>query len=366
MDENIKLLHCLEEIPQAMEDILTNRKTISKEFVHLFQTKQIRKIYFSGQASGIYIGMILKYFIQDIFKIEVEITNPAEYVTYDSFNINGVYASNQLCMICPAHSGSTKGPIEMAKKCNELDIPVICTTYNIKSELAKLSNVVIHKRSNEEDSYIETKGHFASLMCLYVCFIEYGLSSGFISSENYTKYINDLYSISMNINNNIDLTEIWYENNKNNLLLAPIIRYVTNGEYEGAVLEGGLKIAETTHKACLYYEMEEFMHRSTTQINKDSVIFLVAPKNQFYHRMIDLEKWCKQYSNSVYFVCRKEENNINNSDFKIITTDSRYFSPLDYILPFEVLAYLMSEDLNISVIKAANDGASAQLKTHND
>ena len=73
-------------------------------------------------------------------------------------------------------------------------------------------------------------------------------------------------------------TKNWYAEHKNMLLHVPYMRYVANGEYEGAVLEGGLKIAETAHIACIFYETEEFMHRSTTQIDRDSVIIITAPQ----------------------------------------------------------------------------------------
>ena len=119
------------------------RERVSEDFISLFQKKKIKKIYFSGQASGIYIGLILKKFIEHHFEMEVQVVNPSAFLQNERFNVNGKYSSEELCMICPAHSGSTTGPIEMARICREQKISVICTTYNIESELAKLSDVVI-------------------------------------------------------------------------------------------------------------------------------------------------------------------------------------------------------------------------------
>lgn len=364
MEENRVLINTLKEIEDVMITILRKRESISREFVSLFQSKHIRKIYFSGQASGIYLGMILKKFIEDHFAMEVQVTNPAAFVQNERFNVNEKYGADELCMICPAHSGSTTGPIEMAKQCKEQGISVICTTYNLESQLAALSDVAIYKYSDAEESYIETRGHFASLTCIFVCFLEYGLKTGILPADTYEEYLGQLWDISRNISKILEETKAWYESHKTPLLGAKLARYVANGEYEGAALEGGLKIAETSHIACVFYETEEFMHRSTTQIMRDSVIFIVAPLGNGYQRNLDLKNWASEYSEDVFLVTSRENEISDFNVLKISSIDAPYFSPMEYIAMFEALAYYLCEDLHQSVITADNDGASEKLNTH--
>jgi len=364
MEENIVLLNTLKEIEDVLKVIVEKREMISREFVSLFQSKNIKKIYFSGQASGIYIGLILKKFIEDHFKIEVQVTNPASFLQNEGFNINGKYQADELCMICPAHSGSTTGPVEMARICGRLGIPVVCTTYDTGSKLAQLSDVTIYKYSGEEESYIETKGHFASMACILVCFMEYGLKSGILSRDTYERYIGQLTAVSENVQLILKDTEEWYRQHKDSLLKAAYARYVANGEYEGAALEGGLKIAETAHIACVFYETEEFMHRSTTQIHRNSVIFILAPQGTGYERNLDLRNWAVEYSDHVFLVTSRMNDIQDANALKISSIDAPYFSAMEYILVFEALAYYLCEDLHQSVVKADNDGASEKLNTH--
>ncbi len=364
MEENIVLLETLHKIPETLSEILEKREMISRDFISLFKKKNIKKIYISGQASGIYIGMILKKFIEAHFKIEVQVVNPAAFLQGEIFNVNGVYKSDELCMICPAHSGSTIGPVEMARICKKQGISVVCTTYDINSELAKLSDVVIYKYSGSEESYIETKGHFASLMCILVCFLEWSRCIGCIPDKMYKKYLEQLQEIIRNLMYIPNDTKEWYAKNKDLLLNVPYIRYVANGEYEGAVLEGALKIAETAHIACVYYETEEFMHRATTQISKDSVIIIVSPCGEGYRRNLELGEWAFEYSDNVIFMTSKRNCLEKPNIFKITSSDVPFFSTMEYILAFETLAYELCEDLNQSVVKADNDGASKRLNTH--
>ena len=171
MEGNIELLHCLQDIPHIIECLFEKKEDITKEFVRMFNSRDIRKIYISGQASGAYIGGMIKNFIEQVFNMEVQITNPYEFIINEKFNVNGVYDTSQLCMICPAHSGTTPGPVKMAELCKKLGICTISTTYDMNSPLALLSDVVINKYSGREKSYIETRGHFATITCLYICFL---------------------------------------------------------------------------------------------------------------------------------------------------------------------------------------------------
>ena len=79
----------------------------------------------------------------------------------------------------------------MAEIALQLGIPVICTTYDIHSELAKRSSVVIDKMSYEEASYIETKGYIASLTIFFLCILETAYAYGKLSQGEYEQWISD-------------------------------------------------------------------------------------------------------------------------------------------------------------------------------
>ncbi len=363
MKANEQYIRCLQSIPSLMKELLAHRENIARDFVALFKERKIRKIYFSGQASGIYIGMMLKRFIEDHFDIEVQITNPSAFIVNERFNVNQIYTPKQLCMLCPAHSGSTINPIKMAELCRKMGIAVVTTTYDLHSPLAMLSDVVIDKRSGAEASYGETKGHFASLMCFYICFIEAGIQLNKLTKDQQDTYYAQLATIADHLPLIMEDTMRWYQKHQACLIEAPLIRYVANCEYEGAALEGGLKLAETHHSACVYYEMEEFMHRSTTQIDSNSVIFLLACENKCFKRMLQLQKWCRQYTEKVFMVGSKAHFD-NNHDLGIHSDDVPYFSVMEYLLPYEVLVYLLAESTGQSLLHARNDGSGAYLNTH--
>ncbi|MEG0660794.1 MAG: SIS domain-containing protein [Anaerorhabdus sp.] len=357
------MLKCIEEEPNLILTIFNSRDKLCKDFVDLFTVNPIKKVYFSGQASGIFIGNMLKPFMENLLDVEVEVTNPANFLEHEKFNVNNVYKPNEMALLCPAHSGTTVGPIKMATQCVSIGIPVICTTYNKDSKLASLSSVVIDKLSGPEESFIETKGHIASLTILLLCIIETAKKKKKISNTEYLAYLNCFEKISSGMKTIIKDTNNWYLKNKSILLNSKVIRYIGFGPYYSVAQEGSLKIAEASGLSALVYEMEEFMHTSTTQINENSTIFILNPMTSESERMNELLFWCRDHCDNCIQVSNYNQysNELSlNSTFQ----DNLYLSILEYLIPFQLIAFLLAKDLGISTINARNNGASSRLKTH--
>ncbi len=366
MEEENKhaMMECIMAEPELIRTLTAHRKQVSRKFVALFLKHPIKKIYFSGQASGTYIGMMLKPMIEELLAIEVTVTNPAAFLEHEQFNVNGVYRPDEMAMLCPAHSGSTKGPVRMAEIARQLGIPVICTTYDIHSELAKRSTVVIDKMSYEEASYIETKGHIASLTIFFLCILETAYAYGKLSQGEYEQWIRDFEKLPAACEDCIIQTKKWYEANKSMLISSKAARYIGFGSGYALALEGSLKIAEATALAPVVYEMEEFMHQGTTQINADSLIFLIAPKAKESQRLSQLLKWCRQHSKYCVLIAHNDHPDLDAVSLHADFLDKEYIYVLEYLIPFQMIAHLMAMDMGLSTIHARNDGASSQLETH--
>lgn len=362
--EEEAMLECIRSQPSLCEHIYQHRNDFMYDFVNLYTKNNIKKVYVSGQASGTYIGQMIRPFMEKLLRVEVEVTNPAYFNQYEQFNTNGVYEHNEMMMLCPAHSGTTTGPIEMARKCKELHIPVICTTYDITSPLARLSDLAIYKMSDEEDSYIETKGHVATLMIFYLCIIECAKKRQYINDDEYEAYHLYFQKLPDRLYAILNDCEHWYQLHKDMFDHKQVARYIASGPYYAAALEGSLKIAEGSRIAALVYDMEEFMHTCTTQIDENSLIFIVAPYTEEFKRIQDLYAWCKDYSENVIFMTSKDS--FIQDEMALISdySNSTWIGVIEYIVSFQVLAYRIAQDRGYSIIHAKNDGASKRLNTH--
>jgi len=359
------MLRCVLSEPDLIKQLYVDRKNLTKDFVKLFCDNPIKKIYFSGQASGMYLGMMLKPMAEDLLGIEATATNPAVFAAYERFNVNGVYQGCEQAMLCPAHSGTTNGPILMAEKCRELGIHVVTTTWDVESPLAKLSDVVIDKRSGKEESFIETKGHIASLTVFFLCFIETAYAKGNMTDDEYRKWCLAFEELPAHCANAAKASMEWYEEHKYLLIRSRTARYIGFGSGYPVALEGGLKIAEAASISALSYEMEEFMHTGTTQIESSSLVFLIAPRLPGIDRMHRLAEWVRAHTDSCVVIGSRgpisDELSLT-ADFQ----DKPYIYVLEYLIPFQILAHLTAVDMGLSTITPMNFGAGKTLKTHVD
>ena len=360
------LLRAIADEPLLIRRLLKHKKELTEDFVQHFLTHSVKKVYFCAQASGTFVGNMLAPCMEQLLQVETEVCNPASFPAYFQFNINQLYKPDELLMLCPAHSGTTTGPIRMAQECKRLHIPVICTTVNSASPLAKLSDIVIGKCCGFEESFIETRTHMASLMIFFLCIIETAKQKKMLCEQDYTYYQQYFSRLSDSIDRIIRDTADWYKDHRELLQTKMVARYIGAGPYYAVAQEGGLKIAEAAAIASLVYEQEEFMHTGTTQIKKDSLLFLIAPSGVQETRMLELIRWCRLYSDYVILIAEHSHPLKDSKALLCHFQNDPYCSVMEYMVPFQMLAYLLAKDRGLSVVHAANDGASAYLKTHTE
>lgn len=364
--ERTALLRAIVDEPLLIRRLLKHKKELTAGFVQHFLTHPVKKVYFSGQASGTFIANMLAPCMRQLLHVETEVCNPASFPNYFQFNIHEMYQPDEQLMLCPAHSGTTIGPIRMAQECNRLGIPIICTTIDTAAPLAELSDIVISKHCGSEESFIETRTHMASLMIFFLCIIEAARQKKMLREQEYTYYQHCFSSLPDSMDCIIRDTADWYKNHRELLQAKTIARYIGAGPYYAVAQEGGLKIAETAAIASLAYEQEEFMHTGTTQIRKDSLCFLIAPQGVEEIRMQELIHWCRLYSDHVILIANHTHPLTDAKALVSNFINDPYISVMEYMVPFQMLAHLIAKDRGISVVHAINDGASAYLKTHTE
>ncbi len=162
-------VHMINEIKQQTElfrHILARRKQYTKEFVELFQTKQVQEIIFIGSGSPSHVSQTLKYAAISVLNVRATAPLPSLFVHHEGKSIIDHSCPGKTILICPVESGRTKGPVFAAQMAKAANIPIVCTTLDEHSSLAKLADVVIKKPSGEEIAPPSTKGHSTGLLLL--------------------------------------------------------------------------------------------------------------------------------------------------------------------------------------------------------
>lgn len=348
---------------KMVNEIVENRSDYISELVEVLANGKIKKVYFSGHGSPYNVGEVIRFMMSALLHLDVSNECPTVFNNHFDFNVNDVYKNDEILLICPAQSGKTSGPYNAAKRARELGIKVACLTLYPEGPLAKLSDIVIDKKSGEEISFAETKGHVASLTILMLAVIEAAYKLNSISKEEYENYINGFNKVTKAMNEVIDVTIDWYFKHKEILMKQPYFTLVGYGPNYVTANEGGLKILETTLLPCLGYELEEYMHGKNQLVSKDSVIFFIAPKEKEQERMFTLYEWCKKISSNCILVSRSDNQYVDENSIVCDFSDIEYLSTLEYLIPFQVISYLLANDLGKSTVVAHHNNAGNELQT---
>ncbi|MEG2550422.1 MAG: SIS domain-containing protein [Erysipelotrichaceae bacterium] len=355
------MIECISEEGIIIREILDNKDNYTKEIVNHFKKHKVKRIYISGHGSPYNVGHVLKFAIEDLLNIEVSVDYSSLFNNYLEFNVNGVYKPDEMLLICPAQSGRTKGPVLAAQKARKAGIPVICTTLLQDGILAKTCDIIIKKKSGVEESFPETKGHIASLTILLVAVIQCAFELDKIDEKEYQKYIENFYLLSDNIEKIIHFTETWYEINKKELIIAKDLTFVGYGENYPTAVEGSLKILETTLKACMSYECEEYMHGQNQPVDQNSYIFMIANRGKEFNRIHQLADWCRLKGAHVVLITDEEDELKSKDDILVPSMEYGHLSTISYLIPFQVLGYYIARDMGLSSIIANHDDAGKEL-----
>lgn len=355
------MIEYIKQEPEILRNIYLNKDKYCKEFVEHFKHHNVKRVYISGNGSAYNAGVIIRYMMEKVLKVEASVDYPSMFNNHCNYNANGIYKPDEMLLICPAQTGRTRGPVYAARKAKQMGIPVVCTTLLSDGILAKACDIVIDKETGPEESFAETKGHLATIGILILCVAEAAYALGRISDEEYQHYMTSFASLPDSCSDAIEATEKWYAENKDTLLHADYLTFLGFGANYATAVEGGLKILETTLKPCVSYECEEYMHGQNQPVGKDSVIFFLCPKEAEQDRMHDLIEWCRDYSENCFLISSPDDAHTDSKGLKARFTECEFLTGIEYLIPFQVLSYLMARDMGLSTVVANHDDAGKEL-----
>ena len=139
------MMNHIDEVPGLVEQLIAEKKDITSDFVRLFQTHDIKRIYLSGSGSPSNACAVLKYAATKLLGIETTWSYPSLFNNHEGFNVGGKYRPEEMMLICPAETGRTKGSVIAARNARQLGIPVVCTTLYPDGVLGRECDVVIQR-----------------------------------------------------------------------------------------------------------------------------------------------------------------------------------------------------------------------------
>lgn len=360
MNENA-MMDCIKAEPDVIREILENKEFYCGDFVRHFLTHPVKRVYLSGHGSPYNAGVVIRFMMEKLLKVEASAEYPTLFLNHSGFNINGTYKPEEMLVICPAQSGRTRGPVYVAAKARELGIPVICTTMIKDGVLARECDIVIEKRSGDEESFPETKGHVASMVILMLCVAEAAFALHRLTKEEYDRFMDAFTALPESIERVTKRTLAWYEGHRGILLKADNYTFLGYGANYATAVESGLKLLETTLKPCMSYECEEFMHGQNQPVDEGSVLFFLCPREPERSRMDELVAWCRRHTKNCFMVASPDDPMADEHAIVSDFVECEFLTAIEYLIPFQILSFILAKDMGLSSVVANHDDAGKEL-----
>ncbi|MFV0255719.1 MAG: SIS domain-containing protein [Erysipelotrichaceae bacterium] len=334
------MMEYIRETPSSLTNILKNKKEILKPVFDNVKDIDLDQIIITGSGTSYHGGYAAKSLIERLTKIPCEAYYPipfvdAEKIVSDKTLIIGISQGGEsLSTVKALNYGTENGAITASLTAND--------DGNRVSEAAKYQ---LELSCGPEYAGPKTKGYQATMLILMLLGLELALYKGTISQSEYDDNIKRIEKTVANQTRIIDTTIEWYERNAFELKGANRILLVGYGNNYANVLEGRLKIQEAVRYGVEGYELEEFMHGIYHSIDEKVFLFYLVPEGDTKKRGVRLAEFLKDYTPFHYLIGNVEEKKRNLSN---VFVDDKDYSVFEYILPLQLIAYLLSKDLGIN------------------
>lgn len=335
--------------------ILDHKDEILNKFVPIFKNRDVHRIYLLGHGSTSYATIAIKYLFVKFLGIDTSHDVATIFNHYEGFNEN--IAPENILLICPAATGRTKGPVLAAREARKKGIFVLGSGEYDDNILAKECDVFINKFTGDENAYVDTKGHSATLFLYALCIISTAYQLGKLSKEAYQNYMDDLEKITNQHKYLVDTCMNWYETHREMVHQSRMIRIVSYGINFATSMEASLKVTESTQKDAIGYDLEQYLHGPNMSSKPEDVIFFVNPINGIEHDRMSLtyQLMSKEGFTKLYMLGNPEDetvrSNPDNIGFDFCTEE--YLTYIQFVVFFQVLAGRMAIDLNLPTTQQA-------------
>jgi glucosamine--fructose-6-phosphate aminotransferase (isomerizing) len=117
--------------------------------------------------------------------------------------------------------------------------------------------------------------------------------------------------------------------------------FVGGGPNTATALEGALKMIEASHATATGFNCEQFLHGAWAALERDDVVFLIAPPGPSYERCLAAARVAKEVGASVIALVREDDRDIAPLAAETIALPEvdELLSPILTIVPLQLFIY---------------------------
>lgn len=356
------MLKEIHEQPTAIKTTIKPRIMDGMPFLEecgitLDMIKAYRKIYIVACGSAMHAGLVGKYVIEELARIEVVVDIASE------FRYRNPIINEDDLVILISQSGETadtKAVLRLAKEMGATTLSIV----NVKgSSIARESDFVIYTHAGPEISVASTKAYMVQLSIMYLLAFELAYASGKITAEECMEYVKELESIPEVIERTFDL-EKDCQYAASTLVNAESLLYIGRGLDYALSMEGSLKLKEISYIHSESYAAGELKHGTISLVTDEMPVIAVATQNRLFDKTVSNIKEVKARGAKVIMVAKEDVTVGSDVADCIIRLPivSDILMPMVAVVPLQMLAYYTSVLKGCDVDKPRNLAKSVTVE----
>ena len=357
------MLKEIHEQPTALKTTITPRIMEHMPFLEecgitTEMLNHFHKIYIVACGTAMHAGMVGKYVIEKLARVEVTVDIASEFRYCDP-----VLSEDDLVILISqsGETADTRAVLRLAKENHATTLAIV----NVKgSSIARESDFVVYTHAGPEISVASTKAYMVQLSIMYLFAFQLAYAKGKITEERCRELTKLLEEMPELVEKTLGTqAECQYIASK--LVNADSLLYIGRGLDYALSMEGSLKLKEISYIHSESYAAGELKHGTISLITLAMNVIAVATQDNLFDKTISNVKEAKARGAKVTLVCKEGiEMTGDVADYivHVPAAADDILMPLVTVVPLQLIAYYTSVLRGCDVDKPRNLAKSVTVE----
>ncbi|RMG76049.1 MAG: glutamine--fructose-6-phosphate transaminase (isomerizing) [Chloroflexi bacterium] len=298
------------------------------------KAQAINRIVTVACGTSYYSGLVGKFFIEKIARINVEVDYGSEYRYRDPI------IDENTAVLAITQSGETVDTLAALEEAREKHAIVWSIVNAIGSQAMRISDGYITMNAGPEIGVASTKAFTASIVDQYLLAVYLGQLRGTINETERIQLVKDLGKLPNLVSQALD-QEDYIKQMAGDLYHYTDFLYLGRGINYPIALEGALKLKEISYIHAEGYPAGEMKHGPIALIDENMPVLAIVLKDDLYDKMISQVEQAKARGGIVVAIATEGDTFIQTkADYVLYIPECPSFlSPIVSVIPLQLLAY---------------------------
>jgi glutamine---fructose-6-phosphate transaminase (isomerizing) len=296
--------------------------------------KRLMRIVTVACGTSYYSGLVGKYYIEHMARLNVEVDYGSEYRYRDPI------IDENTAMLAITQSGETVDTLAAVEEARTKNAVVWSIVNAIGSQAMRIVDGYISMNAGPEIGVASTKAFTTSIVDQYLLALQLGKLRGTLSLQQRKQYIQDIARIPDLVGQVLE-KDPQIHHLANEFYKFTDFLYLGRGINYPIALEGALKLKEISYIHAEGYPAGEMKHGPIALIDEQMPVLAIALKDDLYDKMISQIEQAKARNGIVIALATEGDEFIQTkADHVIYMPEVPYLlSPVVNVIPLQLLAY---------------------------